>query len=170
MKRNVIIGIALAVGVFWGIESNVEIPAAQDEPVEVVTESEEKLTAEEERYLEFMDHHMDELQEMSDEFDRLYDLPFEEAYDAFVYGTKEEERLDMYIQHIRFMGKLEKLSVPPAYRMEFDQTMEELERLNTIRLGLGSWSFEVEAGQETYYEDLPKAQEMYREIIARHRL
>lgn len=170
MKCNVTIGVALAIGVFWGIESNVEMPAANDEHVDVVAKEEEKLTAEEKRYLEFMDHHMDELQEMSDEFDRLYDLPFEEAHDASVYGTKDEERLDMYMQHIRFTGKLDKLTVPPAYRMEFDQTMEELKRLNTIRLGLGSWSFEVESGQVGYYEDLPWAQEMYREIIARHRL
>lgn len=137
---------------------------------QVSAESEDRLTAEEERYLEFMDHHMDELQEMSDEFDRLYDVPLDEAYNSYMYGTNAEEMSDLHTRFIYFMGKLDKLTVPPAYQAEFDQTIEELNQLDISRLVMGTVSLEVEAGQVRYYEELPRVQEMHREIIARHRL
>lgn len=123
MKRNVIIGVALAIGVFWGIESNVEMPAAKDEPVDVVAEEEqeaeqnvvEESDQQKERYEDYFAYYMEELEELEQDTWLFYE-PIITTGEIERWDEEYRNELgDLSTRLISLSDKVKKLSPPPEY-------------------------------------------------------
>lgn len=170
MKRNVIIGVALAIGVFWGIESNVEMPEAKDEPTEVVAEEEqepeqdvvEESDQQKERYEDYFTYYMEELEELEQDTWLFYEP---------IIATGELERWDEEFRNelgdlstrlISLSDKIEKLSPPPEYASKHAMLLDGLEMYSGPYLRMEFKLISVASGKEKVNPGLP---EIYQQLM-----
>lgn len=143
-----------------------------DKGKDVTTEAAEtvetdEMSEEETRYREFMTHYAKELQEISDEFDRTFDLEQQEAFEAQQYGIYDDERTENHVRLMYLNGKLEKLTVPADLQAEHEEMLNDSIDLWSSLAFLAGNAFDTDLNVNFYYEDVARIQFEFQELITR---